>query len=139
MNRTEADVFADQAVQYIPRLRRYARALTGDAAAADRAATEVGIDHLTARPVHTLSGGQLQRAFIARGLAQVAAGAGLLLVDEPTSALDFGGRDLVADLLGRTSVTLVVVTHDRHLADSVDRRYEMAAGQLRLLSDGDAA
>ncbi len=35
MNRPEPDVFADQAMQYIPRLRRYARALTGDAAAAD--------------------------------------------------------------------------------------------------------
>lgn len=35
MNRPESDVFADQAVQYIPRLRRYARALTGNAAAAD--------------------------------------------------------------------------------------------------------
>ena len=35
MNRPEPDVFADQAMLYIPRLRRYARALTGDAAAAD--------------------------------------------------------------------------------------------------------
>lgn len=35
MNRPAADVFASQAMQYIPRLRRYARALTGDASAAD--------------------------------------------------------------------------------------------------------
>ena len=35
MNRPESDVFATQAMQYIPRLRRYARALTGDASAAD--------------------------------------------------------------------------------------------------------
>lgn len=35
MIRTGTDVFADQALQYIPRLRRYARALTGDTAAAD--------------------------------------------------------------------------------------------------------
>lgn len=35
MNRSAADVFATQAMQYIPRLRRYARALTGDASAAD--------------------------------------------------------------------------------------------------------
>jgi RNA polymerase sigma-70 factor (ECF subfamily) len=35
VNRPAADVFASQALQYIPRLRRYARALTGDASAAD--------------------------------------------------------------------------------------------------------
>lgn len=35
MNRPATDVFATQAMQYIPRLRRYARALTGDASAAD--------------------------------------------------------------------------------------------------------
>jgi RNA polymerase sigma-70 factor (ECF subfamily) len=35
VNRPESDVFAIQAMQYIPRLRRYARALTGDASAAD--------------------------------------------------------------------------------------------------------
>lgn len=35
MNRPASDVFAAQAMQYIPRLRRYARALTGDASAAD--------------------------------------------------------------------------------------------------------
>lgn len=35
MNRPASDVFAAQAMQYIPRLRRYARALTGDVSAAD--------------------------------------------------------------------------------------------------------
>lgn len=35
MNRAAPDMFATQAMQYIPRLRRYARALTGDASAAD--------------------------------------------------------------------------------------------------------
>jgi len=35
VNRPATDVFATQAMQYIPRLRRYARALTGDASAAD--------------------------------------------------------------------------------------------------------
>lgn len=35
MNRSASDVFSAQAMQYIPRLRRYARALTGDASAAD--------------------------------------------------------------------------------------------------------
>lgn len=35
MNRPASDAFATQAMQYIPRLRRYARALTGDASAAD--------------------------------------------------------------------------------------------------------
>ncbi|GGX23842.1 metal ABC transporter ATP-binding protein [Streptomyces chryseus] len=100
-------------------------------AEASEAATRLGVGALTGRPLHTLSGGQLQRMYLARAIGCVAAGAGVLLADEPTAALDFSGQEEAADVLTSLPVTLVVVTHDRALADRCDRVLEMAAGRLR--------
>ncbi|MDH2388723.1 MULTISPECIES: ATP-binding cassette domain-containing protein [Streptomyces] len=98
---------------------------------AAEAAEQLGVGGLMHRPLHTLSGGQLQRMHLARALGCVAAGAGVVLADEPTAALDFAGQEEAADLLTSLPVTLVVVTHDRALADRCDRVLEMAAGRLR--------
>lgn len=106
-------------------------ASSGEPRAAAEAAGRLGVGPLTARPLHTLSGGQLQRMYLARAIGCVAAGAGVLLADEPTAALDFAGQDEAADVLAALPVTLVVVTHDRALAERCDRVLEMAAGRLR--------
>ncbi|MEN8651906.1 ATP-binding cassette domain-containing protein [Streptomyces sp. 21So2-11] len=95
------------------------------------AATRLGVGPLTQRPLHTLSGGQLQRMYLARAIGCVAAGAEVLLADEPTAALDFSGQEEAAEVLTSLPVTLVVVTHDRSLAERCDRVLEMAAGRLR--------
>ncbi|WP_327102983.1 metal ABC transporter ATP-binding protein [Nonomuraea glycinis] len=100
-------------------------------AEAGRAAADLGIGELLERPLSTLSGGQLQRAYLARALGQVAAGAGLLLADEPTAALDFSGQEQVAALLKGLAVSVVVVTHDRVVTEACGRVAEMAAGRLR--------
>ncbi|WP_405707186.1 ABC transporter ATP-binding protein [Streptomyces xanthophaeus] len=100
-------------------------------AEAAEAAARLGVAGLTRRPLHTLSGGQLQRMYLARAMGCVAAGAQVLLADEPTAALDFAGQDEAADVLTSLPVTLVVVTHDRALAERCDRVLEMAAGRLR--------
>jgi ABC-type lipoprotein export system ATPase subunit len=84
-----------------------------------------------ARPLHALSGGQLQRVFLARALGSLAAGAGLLLADEPTAALDFDGQVKVAEVLRTLPATMLVVTHDRTMAARCDRVMEMAGGRLR--------
>ncbi|MFD4245364.1 ATP-binding cassette domain-containing protein [Streptomyces sp. NPDC058525] len=98
---------------------------------AAQAAARLGVGALTERPLHTLSGGQLQRMYLARAIGCVGAGAQVLLADEPTAALDFDGQAEAADVLTSLPVTLVVVTHDRALAERCDRVLEMAAGRLR--------
>ncbi|MER7762979.1 ABC transporter ATP-binding protein [Streptomyces sp. NPDC097619] len=98
---------------------------------AREAAAKLGVGELADRPLHTLSGGQLQRMYLARAVGCVAAGAGVLLADEPTAALDFQGQEEAADVLLSLPVTLLVVTHDRSLAERCERVLEMAAGSLR--------
>ncbi|WP_037683205.1 ATP-binding cassette domain-containing protein [Streptomyces griseus] len=119
------------AVGRFPMLAHELLASSGARAEAVEAAEKLGVGTLTGRPLHTLSGGQLQRMYLARAVGCVAAGAGVLLADEPTAALDFAGQEEAADVLLSLPVTVVVVTHDRALADRCDRVLEMAAGSLR--------
>lgn len=103
----------------------------GDPLATRAAAERLDVWHLARRPLHALSGGQLQRVFLARALGQLAAGAGLLLADEPTAALDFAGQTAVAELLAGLPATVLVVSHDRAMSARCGRVLEMAAGHLR--------
>lgn len=120
-----------QSTGQFPLLVRELLASSLDAAAARRAAGELGVAELAERPLHALSGGQLQRVFLARALGSLAGGAGLLLADEPTAALDFDGQLAVAELLRALPATVLVVTHDRAMAGRCDRVVEMAGGRLR--------
>ncbi|GIH23645.1 ATP-binding protein [Acrocarpospora phusangensis] len=120
-----------QAAGRFPLLVRELLASSRNAEAAVRAAVDLSVGGLLDRPVASLSGGQLQRAYLARALGQLAAGAGLLLADEPTAALDFDGQAQVARVLAELPMTVVVITHDRVVADVCGRVAEMAAGRLR--------
>ena len=106
-------------------------ASSGAPAAALEAAHRLGLGDLLQRPVDTLSGGQVQRAFLARAIGCVAAGAVAVAADEPTSALDFAGQEEVAEVLLELGVTTMIVTHDAGLAARCDRAVTMAAGELR--------
>jgi putative ABC transport system ATP-binding protein len=106
----------------------------GQEEATGRAAEAIAAVRLTeqARAVpEELSGGQSQRAAIARVLA---AAPPLVLADEPTGQLDHETAAVVLDALMRTvdriGAALVVSTHDPRTADRLSDRWEMHDGQL---------
>ena len=92
----------------------------------------VGIDELAAKLPEEISGGQAQRAAVARVLAQRPA---LLLADEPTGQLDraAGGRllDALLDASEHLSAALVVTTHDKAVIERLETRWTMHEGRLR--------
>ncbi|HWO93174.1 MAG TPA: ABC transporter ATP-binding protein [Dehalococcoidia bacterium] len=78
-----------------------------------------------------LSGGERQRLAIARALANEP---GIMLADEPTGSLDSRSADRVLGLFRRIrrerGVTVVMVTHDAHVATAADRVIEMRDGRI---------
>ena len=83
---------------------------------------------MTHRPA-ALSGGEQQRCAVARALVH---DSGLVLADEPTGNLDHGNGAVVSELLFRLAreleTAVVIVTHNRQLAQRADR--------ILLLEDG---
>ncbi|MCB1496985.1 MAG: ATP-binding cassette domain-containing protein [Bauldia sp.] len=112
--------------------------LAGEADAFKRAEEElrdVGLGDRVGHYPAELSGGEQQRVAIARALAPRPA---LLLADEPTGNLDSANGAMIADLLfeasGKRSTTLVLVTHDRTLAERANRVVRLESG--RIVADG---
>jgi iron complex transport system ATP-binding protein len=99
----------------------------------DTALTEVDLDDLRDRIIGTLSGGEQQRAHLARVLVQLACGEaehgpGILLLDEPTAALDLCHQlDLLTIIQRRNArgATIVTIMHDLNLATLFSRRIVM--------------
>ena len=83
------------------------------------------------RRINRLSGGEQQRVAIARALANEPK---LILADEPTGNLDeqTGGHiiELLDSLRREHNTTILVVTHDRSLANKTDRRFRLQQGRL---------
>ncbi|WKV71391.1 ATP-binding cassette domain-containing protein [Streptomyces sp. PCS3-D2] len=101
--------------------------------AATRTLEELGLaEDLTLRRPGALSGGELQRAALARALL---AEPKVLICDEITSGLDPATRDAILAVLtglrDRASLSLVFITHDRVAADALaDRTAALDAGRL---------
>jgi iron complex transport system ATP-binding protein len=107
-----------------------------DVDAAERALARLDLLEYADRPLGTLSGGEKQRAVMARALAQEAS---VVLLDEPTAALDIGHQQQALELLDAlrrdSGLTLVAAMHDLTLAAQyVDRMLLLDAG--RLVADG---
>jgi len=101
--------------------------------AMDRAASllgQLGLESKLRRRANRLSGGEQQRVAIARAMANQPA---VLLADEPTGNLDKANGERVADLLDQIAAagqTIVMVTHDAHLAQRAERMITMEDGLI---------
>ena len=113
-----------------PHRGRWGQGDPDGSAVVDRVMSMTGIDDLAERPVDQLSGGQMQRVWLASCLAQDTA---VLLLDEPTSFLDLRYQvellDIVRDLADHHGIAVGVVLHDLDQAAAI-------ADEIVLLVDG---
>ena len=115
-----------------PHIRSFAYESRHDLDAASRALERLDLLELAERPLRTLSGGEGQRAVLARALAQEAP---VLLLDEPTMALDIGRQqqvlELVAELRRDSELTVLSAMHELTLAAQyADRLLLLSSGRL---------
>ena len=108
--------------------------LAGADGASERARAEleaVGLGHRLGHYPTQLSGGEQQRVAIARAIAPRP---GLIFADEPTGNLDVHTGEEIVDLLfarrAETGATLLIITHDRALAERCERVLTMADGKI---------
>ena len=108
--------------------------LAGSKEAFDRAAREltaVGLGHRMDHYPAQLSGGEQQRVAIARAMAPEPE---ILFADEPTGNLDGKTSEAIANLLFQrhkdAQATLMLITHDRALAERCDRIVEISDGHI---------
>ena len=91
----------------------------------------VGLAHRVRHRANELSGGEQQRAAIARSLMNSPE---LLLADEPTGNLDSvtgqGILDIFHELRSEGGMTIVMVTHDKYVAGLAGRTVELKDGML---------
>ena len=86
-----------------------------------------GIDHLTDRSAHQLSGGQKQLLALA---AVSVTEPDVLVLDEPTTLLDLRNSRMIREMVHRLPQQVVVVTHDLDLLDGFDRVLVIEDGRL---------
>jgi iron complex transport system ATP-binding protein len=119
-----------------PHLPYLAQEGARDEAAAAEALDRLELLPFAARRLGSLSGGELQRALIARALAQEAP---LLLLDEPTTSLDVGRQQEVLELVDalrrESALTIVSTMHDLTLAAQYGDRVVLL-DRGRIVADG---
>ncbi|KEK01736.1 ABC transporter ATP-binding protein [Oenococcus oeni] len=104
-----------------------------DSSSLDSLLKKLGIEELQEKYPGELSGGQNQRAAIARALYTDPS---IILADEPTASLDSDNvkevGSLFKSLAKEQHKSIVVVTHDLRLVDFADKIYEILDGRMKL-------
>ena len=110
------------------------RETSTDLDVARQAVRDLGLEKLSTRRLDELSGGELQRAVLARALTQSAP---LLILDEPTSSLDVGHGQQMMEMVDRLrreqGLTVISALHDLTLAAQFCDRLVMMAGGRAIL------
>lgn len=99
-------------------------------AKAKRTLEKVGLEARSKHLPGQLSGGQQQRVAIARALVNDPT---LIMADEPTGNLNTESGNLILDILSslhEEGVSILMVTHNREIADRADRRVELQDGKI---------
>ncbi len=96
----------------------------------EQLAEMVGLEHRLNHAPAQLSGGEMQRTAIARGLVNDPA---ILLADEPTGNLDTDNSEKIYDILRRLSdegLTTIMITHNPELAGRAERTVKIRDGLI---------
>ncbi|MGH8241589.1 MAG: ABC transporter ATP-binding protein [Steroidobacteraceae bacterium] len=113
----------------VPHAGYFGRHSEKDRQIAERILRRLDLVALQARPLGTISGGERQRAQLARALAVQAP---ILLADEPTTALDLGHQqralELIDELRATDGLTIVTAMHDLSLAAQYPNRLLLLHG-----------
>ena len=98
---------------------------------AEEALKAVGLGERIHFLPNQLSGGQCQRVAIARAMVGKPT---MLLADEPTGALDTKSGNQIMEIFRRLStegMTIIMITHERSIAECADKIYHILDGELR--------
>ena len=97
----------------------------------DAALAETGIAHLAGAEVRNLSGGEFQRALLARAIARRP---DLLVLDEPVQGVDFTGEialyELISEIRNRLSCGILMISHDLHVVMAATDRVICLSGHI---------
>ncbi len=97
---------------------------------------QVGLDHRLKHKPSELSGGEMQRAAIARALI---GDPSVLLADEPTGNLDSQSGGEIMNLLHKLNeeakLTIIMVTHDDNIAQQAQRIVRLSEGRIQALNE----